>query len=669
MSIFEGRKSPDNRFIIDKNRICRNVPKKDIDGDPVFLPDGTQDMDPHPLANFAALIVEEITLDDGVESSITYILQAVKETGEPMREWRIPASEFNGLKWIGTAWGQSTVILSGPYSSRMIVDEAILLLSTPVRRTIYTHTGWRKIDGKWTYLHAGGGVNEDGAVSGTAVELPGRLARYQLPDVASDVPEAVRASLSLLDVAPHVVTVPLLASAYLSVVSSIVKPNMMPHVVAETGARKSTLAALAMQHFGFEFGTTTGSGAELPIDWLATYSSVEDAQFKVKDGLLVIDDYKHQGDSGEQKKLNKKISDVIRSVGNRTCRTRMSWVAGSKSMSPMTPHPPRGLSVSTGEIVPHGHSDIARLVVAFLNKQEVRLDKLTALQRESSRLAHAMRSYVQWIAAQYDALSVELPEMHLRLSQEFRVDEKTENSHTRQPGALAHLLVGVELLARFALATGAIDQAQSLQLRADARVALLELARGQSEEIAEADPTEQYIRILRTLLATERVRLEPRFKQQTSGVVFENKKETANLLGWQDDDYVYILPDESFRLVTQFVRESGSVYPATKRSLLKDLVRSGYAVAKKEGTENRIERRVRCGGMNPRVVVMPVNRFLGRDDELKIVPTDPTDPPPPNGSPTPPPKKRGGGGSLLDGIDFGYPGGKKPNGSNGTPAS
>ena len=41
------------------------------------------------------------------------------------------------------------------------------------QRRVYTHTGWRQIDGVWVYLHGGGAIGPDGPVADVAVGLRG----------------------------------------------------------------------------------------------------------------------------------------------------------------------------------------------------------------------------------------------------------------------------------------------------------------------------------------------------------------------------------------------------------------------------------------------------------------------------------------------------------------
>ena len=64
-------------------------------------------------------------------------------------------------------------------------------------RTLYTHTGWREIGGKWVYLTAGGAIG----MPNIEVDLPPRLMRYRLPQPEGDPSHAIGKSLELLMVA------------------------------------------------------------------------------------------------------------------------------------------------------------------------------------------------------------------------------------------------------------------------------------------------------------------------------------------------------------------------------------------------------------------------------------------------------------------------------------
>ena len=48
---------------------------------------------------------------------------------------------------------------------------AMQYLSSPRQRRIFTHTGWRQIDGAWNFLHGAGAIAASGFVRDVEVEL------------------------------------------------------------------------------------------------------------------------------------------------------------------------------------------------------------------------------------------------------------------------------------------------------------------------------------------------------------------------------------------------------------------------------------------------------------------------------------------------------------------
>jgi hypothetical protein len=201
------------------------------------------------LANFACRIVEEVVRDDGVERSVTFAIEGTLQDGTPLPRVEVPADDFKYMSWPVKFWGTRAVVFAG----MSIADHlrcAIQLLSGDVsRQTVYTHTGWREIDGNWCYLHAGGAIGSDGPAAGISVSLPDALAKYELPS-PPDQPvlcEAVRASLRVLDVAPDHITISLLGGVFRSVLGPC---DSAIHLAGLTGTGKSELSALVQQHFG-----------------------------------------------------------------------------------------------------------------------------------------------------------------------------------------------------------------------------------------------------------------------------------------------------------------------------------------------------------------------------------------------------------------------------------
>src|SRR5262249_20427275 len=146
-------------------------------------------------------------------------------------------------------WGTRAVVLAGA-STADHVRVALQLLSGEVpRRTIFSHTGWREINGSWLYLNGGQAVGTVGTVAGIEVALPDALANSVLPEPpeGEELATAVRVSLALLDLAHDRITVPLLGAAYRAALGPC---DCALHLSGPTGAGKTELAALAQQHYG-----------------------------------------------------------------------------------------------------------------------------------------------------------------------------------------------------------------------------------------------------------------------------------------------------------------------------------------------------------------------------------------------------------------------------------
>ncbi|MGZ8216267.1 bifunctional DNA primase/polymerase [Methylomagnum sp.] len=225
-------------YVIDGGRICK------ADGEV-----------PAPLCNFTARIVEEVLTDDGEASSLSFHIAGRLGSGQTLPTIEVPAERFAGMSWVTGQWGIRACINAGQ-SSKDHIRAALQELSGDVpRRTVYAHTGWRKIDDVWRYLHAGGALGETGNRADVEVNPgPGNMGLYRLPDPpeGAALADAVRASLKLLELAPHKLEIGalLLAVTYRAPLAHCAPIDHAALLFGYTGARKSEAAALILSHFG-----------------------------------------------------------------------------------------------------------------------------------------------------------------------------------------------------------------------------------------------------------------------------------------------------------------------------------------------------------------------------------------------------------------------------------
>ena len=546
-----------------------------------------------PLTNFAAQIVEELRIDDGSDQvRHFYRISGTLADGTALPDARIDAAAYTDLKWIGPSWGARAVVVAG-YGITDQTREAIQRLSTPERRTIYRHTGWRDLDGGHVYLHGGGGVGAEGV----SVELQGPLARLQLPDPdpAIRLEDAVRASLAIRDIGPAEIVLLLLGAVYLAPVASLISPDFALWFLGPSGSFKSELAALAQAHYGPTF-----ERAHLPVDWIATENAIEMQLFTAKDAILVVDDYAPQADPRAQREIEKKAQRIIRSAGNLSGRGRLR-----ADLSQRPDRPPRALMIATGEDRPPGESILGRLVVVEVDRDAIDLAALSRAQGRRTLLAHALRGYVDSLRASYGTTAAaELRQLHESYVRDLRI----EGAHPRTAVALAYLRLGVELLARYAIGTGALDSDGADCLRAEAMDALRNVGRRSAQPMAESTSAERFMAAVRSMLATGRARLR-RADVDANAMDFER----GDPIGWQDDKYAYLDDGETYRRVATYYRDSGQTFATSPAMTYKALAKANYIVPSVEAGETRYKVRVRCGGKSRRVLRVPLDVLNGSE--------------------------------------------------------
>lgn len=510
------------------------------------------------VAHFTAHIVTEVVKDDGAERQRFFAIEGELPDGAKLPTAKVRAEEFASMDWVAREWGSKAVVEAGRAKDQ--TRAAIGIASKAKEEVLYTHTGWRVVNGEYVYLFNGGAVGADGV----GVELEGTMANYRLPSATENLVEAVKASLKLLLVVPSKVAVPLLAAVYLAPLAFLLRPDFTIWLRALTGHFKSELAALVMAHFG------SFSRKVLPASWSATETSLEGVLFRAKDAVVVIDDFKPPKDVRGHAELEKKAGNILQSIGNQSSKTR------SRADLTIRPErPPRALVMSTGESIPEtGSSTLARLVVVELDKQQVKLAELTEMQKAAARLPHAVRGYIEWLRPQLDALEKTLPNDREAARDYFA--EHKDSQHQRQPENLAHLYVGFDLLVRFALDIKAIDTKEAERLRDLAYGALVALSEGQGADQREQDPGVQYLRVVRDVLEVGKVCLlddgQPLDPEQRRG----GPAGTREAIGWRVGADVMLLVGPSWRQVVQFERESGRHWQHRPGDVYAALEREGH---------------------------------------------------------------------------------------------
>ncbi len=526
-----------------------------------------------PLCNFTARIVEQTTVDDGVERSVRLAVEGLLLDGTPLPRSDVSAEDFARMEWVVPTWGTRAVVYAGRATADHLRVGLQLLSGDVPSRTVFGHLGWRRLGEQWVYLHAGGAIGPDGTVAGVDVSPPDALTRYVLPapPAGEQLRQAVRASLALLDFGPPRLVYPLLASVYRAVLGSC---DFAVHILGQTGVFKSECAALLAQHFGAEL-----DARHLPASWASTGNSLEAIAFAAKDTLLPVDDFAPAGSAADVARLHREAERLLRAQGNAAGRQRMR---ADGTIRPA--RPPRGLILATGEDVPRGQSLRARLLAVEVGRGDIPADRLTLAQHDAAKglYAEALAGYVRWLAPRYGDVRGRLAAER----SELRDRAASDGQHARTPGIVADLALGLRYLLSFAAESGAIDAARRRQLWERGWSALCEAGSAQSEHIESAEPVGHFLRLLGAALASGRAHLAaPDGQHPETPSAWGWRREDVHdgpawrpqgrRVGWIDGESVLLEPEASYAAAQSMAGEQGESLTVSAQTLRRRLRERG----------------------------------------------------------------------------------------------
>lgn len=558
--------------------------------------DGT---DFKPLCDFTAEITAEITKDDGSGRAFKEFLINGKTKGQDLPPAQASAKEFDGMAWIRREWG-ARVSLNAERRYSLHLPNGILARSQErgvERRVIYTHTGWRLINGVWRYLSSSGAIGGDDPIE---VNLGENLRNYRLPDPGGL--EAAQASLRFLDIAPWEVTAPLLSCAYLAPFAGLCNIDFSLWLFGPTGSMKSTLAALALCHFG-NFTRTA-----LPGSWFSTANSLEKLTFILKDCLCVIDDFMPPPNAKESHRMSESAARLIYQAGNRSGRGRLA-----ADLSARPDHRPRCLIISTGEMLLPGQrqSATARYLGVELDPKKTPIDltRLTAAQEEAYLYSFAMSAYLTHLAPRLDDAQEELRDLWEGNRNAFR-----GTAHKRLPETQAWLAVGFEMFLRFQTRMGAISENQAYEMLLRAWKIFEALGEKHSRIIEGERPTLKFLAVLQELFLSGRAYVQsaamtgaPPTRSGELGWVGADPARNSELIGWADDVNLYLMPETVFRMVHETVARQGSFLALGKNELLSALTRERLIEPGGKGENTRVKW---LNGSSKRVICMPLKNLF-----------------------------------------------------------
>lgn len=531
------------------------------------------------LANFLARPVKEILKDNGISAELFFEIEGILAGGRDLPKITVSADKFPSMNWVTGKWGLEANIAAGAMNKDKVRHAIQALAAGAIRETIYTHTGWRKINDYWVYLHTGGAVG----AKDIAVEMEGNLTRYGLPDQVDDLGKVIKRSLSLLEIANPEITYPLLAYTYLAPLCEPLRqagyePSFVLWLHGLSGVMKSTISALFMSHFGrFESKSPPGSFKD-------TATSIEKAAFSLKDSILWVDDFHPTDNKQEGQKMSGIAQLIMRMYGDRVGRGRCNADTSLKQS-----YPPRGLCICTGEDVVSGQSTNSRYLAVEIVPGDLDKSKLTLAQTNIDELSQAMHGYITWLAGKFDKLSGQLKSAFVT----YRERAQKEDQHGRLSEAVAWLQIGITLAMLYAQESGTLDKDKAEEYLGQAWDVFLQLAKNQNSMIKTERPAARFISVIKELLATGTVYVESVDKPVSQAQELDGKR--LGHIGWRDSIWFYLLPETAYKEATEFLSSQGSRLPVSEATLWKHLDNEGLIETENDGSgvRRKIQKTIR----------------------------------------------------------------------------
>ena len=305
-------------------------------------------------------------------------------------------------------------------------------------------------------------------------------------------------------------------------------PRPAVHLVGTSGSGKSEIASLLSSFYG-QFSRDTP-----PAQWGDTINTVETLGYPLADSIFWVDDYKSI--YADERTFTRFLQSYSRGMG-RGRLTREAKVRHEK--------PCRGLILSTGETTIEGEmSVIARMLVLEVPPWEKRDPAGYALvQAEEQRdnLTGFTAHFASWIAKQLEQtdLKAEIASRFTQNMKGYRAQLAAKLGSQSNTGRVIQnwsvLVTVYQLLSKF---VQEMDEDYLLPAWQDV---IVESVRSMRQERA----SEVFLDILGQLLAGGQVVFDDDMKNP------HEYPSSVTVVGYKDDDAIYLLPEIAFREVNK----------------------------------------------------------------------------------------------------------------------
>lgn len=538
------------------------------------------------LCNFVPYIVKEISSFDGYEHHTKVEIAGFDSFGNALPNVIVSNEEFDKMNWIRENWGFGCNISTGQSVKDRIRFAIQSTSNNANKESVFTTTGWYKLDGKYVFLMPG-----DEQIN---VSLEGKLSGYGFERKELSEKEYAAVYMMISSLKNFETIQMLLSFVFLSPLNHFLRlaqhePKTAIMLYGKTGSKKSTLAALMCSFFG-KFSTT-----DLPLSFRDTANSIIFNSSTLKDVLTVVDDF-HPSLKNDEGSMTKNMQQLLRAYGNRCGRARLNSFA-----RPTETRYPKGNAIFTAEFLPDvGESGTARYIPLELKPDSINNEMLSFYQQLAldGVLSSCMFHYTEWIKEKY--LDDEQSFIKL-LGEKFETNRRIiSNLFTEKKMSIRDRLVddfvcfriGFEFMLKFYEDKIHTEECTDNLLKQFDNFIIL-LAEKREKLTCDDAPTHKFICKLFALLDSGRITLV------NTNETFPEIK--INNVGYEDDKFFYLHSAAVHKEVRRLCDEQGESFTINEKALIKALADENLIELGNDG-RNTVQHKF--GGKNKRYLVL-----------------------------------------------------------------
>lgn len=428
--------------------------------------------------------------------------------------------------------------------------------------TCYTDAGWQMVGNKCMYLHAG--IKVQGAEVLSNLDLP-ELKGYTKKEIG----KIWLMSLGIYkkyEVAAVISIYSFLGVTYKVFDEAGFAPHFLLFLTGKTGSLKTTIAKIFYTQLADE------QHRDFPrrIDADTVVSFERALVLSGRDTVTLIDDYSPAKDRQSKVEMGKKLESIIRMVGDGSTKSRSNI-----TLDDCRGEGVKGAVVLTGELRGKGLSSNLRCLYCEMEKEDVELETVSWFQRNKYAYTTIIQHFIYFLSCEWvNVVTFVKENFEIRRRE---AEGKVEARRLIDVYVVLWILsdiVGWFLVSYCGLQEDDISKEMDFIQKDILNVVI------RSEMLSkEENPALIFMRAMVTMLENKKIHLKQERLQCLDLNLFD---------GFEDDNYIYLLPDSVYQKVSAWLR-MGGLYMGIELSQLGALLcNEGFAVSTSNGANKRL---------------------------------------------------------------------------------